>query len=125
MAVFGSVIGFCHVAAGFTNGELVKQVLALGQEQYNRRKATYDLRRLKRKGMITRIKGSRRYQLTALGRSVAVLFTKTHDRVLAPGLIALDLRLPESVARRSNLSMTWRSFEHALEEHVKNGLVAA
>jgi hypothetical protein len=125
MAVFASVVGFCHVATGFTNGELVKQVLALGQEQYDRRKATYDLRRLKRKGLISRIPKSRRYQLTVLGRSVAVLFTKTHDRVLAPGLAALDLRLPDSVARRSALATTWRSFERALEQHVQNAMVAA
>jgi hypothetical protein len=35
-----------------------------------------------------------RYQLTNLGRRVAVLFTKTYGRVLAPGLSTLDPYLP-------------------------------
>ena len=57
--------------------------------------ATYDLRRRKRKGLITKVARSRRYPLTGLGRRVAVLFTKTYGRVLAPGLSALDPCLPD------------------------------
>jgi len=89
------MVGFCHVAGGFTNGQLVERTAALLNASYTSRQATYDLRRLRRKGLIGKLKGTRRYQLTALGRRVAVLFTKTYSRVLAPGLTALDPRLPE------------------------------
>jgi hypothetical protein len=66
--------------------------------------ADYDLRRLKRKGLITRIPGRHRYQVTPLGRRVAVLFTKIYGRVLTPGLTALDPRLPEQLSTRSELA---------------------
>ena len=86
MAVLGSLVGFCHVAVGLTNRDLMQLVGALSQEPYTSRQATYDLRRLIRKGLIVKIPHTRRYQLTTIGRSVAVLFTKTYGRVLAPGL---------------------------------------
>src|SRR5690242_671859 len=51
-----------------------------------------------------------RYQLTSLGRRVAVLVTKTYGRVLAPGLGTLHLRLPEDVVARSALTTTLAPF---------------
>ena len=98
---------------------------ALLQSPYSSRQATYDLRRLKRKGLIAKIAGTNRYQLTSLGRRVAVLFTKTYGRVLAPGLSALDPRLPEDVKARSGLSTAWRCFEKALDDFMETELIAA
>jgi hypothetical protein len=89
MALLAAIVAFAHVLAGFTNRELVCRVSALLDAPYHSRKATYDLRRLRRKGLIVRIPRTHRYQLTPLGRRVAVLFTKTHGRVLTPGLAAL------------------------------------
>ena len=125
MAVLGSLVGFCHVAVGFTNRDLIPLVGALWREPYTPRHATYDLRRLFRKGLIIKIPHTRRYQLTALGRRVAVLFTKTYGRVLAPGLGALDPRLPEAVADRSPLAVAWNRFESALNDFIEGNLVAA
>ena len=85
------------VAVGFSNRDLIQMVGALSREPYTSRQATYDLRRLIRKGLIVKIPHTRRYQLTTIGRRVAVLFTKTYGRVLAPGLGALDPR-PSLVA---------------------------
>jgi hypothetical protein len=62
------------------------------------------LRRLKRKGLIRRLRKKQRYELTAVGRGVAVLFTKTYGRVLAPGLALFDPALPDEVACRSGLT---------------------
>jgi DNA-binding transcriptional ArsR family regulator len=125
MAVLGSLITFCHIAAGFSNGQLVSQVCALGETSYTKRQATYDLRRLKRKGLIQKQPKSRRYQLTALGRRVGVLFTKTYCRVLTPGLTALDTTLPPEFTRRSRLGIAWSRFEHALTKHLQDALIAA
>lgn len=45
-------------------------------------------------GLIHRIPGSHRYQVTDLGFHVALLFTRVHNRVLRPGLA--QLRDPHS-----------------------------
>ena len=86
--------GFERLVAGFDNPALVQLVGALLDQPYTSRQVTYDLRRLKRKGLIVRLPGHHRYQLTPLGRRVAVLFTKVYGRVLAPGLAELNPRLP-------------------------------
>ncbi len=92
---------------------------------YTAWQATYDLQRLKRKGLIVKLAQSHRYQLTSLSRRVAMLFTKTYGRVLALGLSALDPRLPEDVAARSPLTTAWRCFERALDNYIQARLIAA
>jgi hypothetical protein len=125
MALLAALVGFGHLAAGFTNGQLVQRVGNLLHAPYSSRQATYDLRRLKRKGLIAKIARSRRYQLTSLGRRVAVLFTKTYCRVLAPGLSALDPQLPQQVTARSPLATAWRALERVLDDFIHAQLVAA
>src|SRR5438309_10862782 len=82
-----------------TNPQLVELMASLWDQPYSSRQATYDLRRLRRKGLITRLPRSQRYQLTGFGRRVAVLFTKAHGRVLAPGLALLDPLVPVGLAQ--------------------------
>jgi hypothetical protein len=84
MAVMAAIIGFSHLLAGFDNAALVQLAGTSLDRPYTSRQATYDLRRLKRKGLIVRLAGSHRYQLTPLGRRVAVLFTKAYGRVPCP-----------------------------------------
>jgi hypothetical protein len=125
MAVLSALVGFCHVPVGFTNGGLVNLVSALLRQPYTSRQATYDLRRLVRKRLVVKIPHTRRYQLTIVGRRVAVLFTKTYGRVLAPGLGMLDPRLPDALKSRSPLAVTWHRFESALDDFIDGHLVAA
>jgi hypothetical protein len=125
MAVMAAIVGFTHLLAGFDNPTLVQLVAAQLNGPYHSRQATYDLRRLKRKGLIVRLPGRHRYQLTPLGRHVAVLFTKTYGRVLAPGLAALDPRLPPELAERSPLALAWRRLDHNLDRFINDGLAAA
>jgi hypothetical protein len=65
---------------------------------------------------------SRRYQSTGLGRCVAVLFTKTYGRVLAPGLSALQLS-PKTL-RHVAVGTAWRCFDRALDEFIHAQLTA-
>ncbi len=125
MAVMSAIVGFTHLPAGFDNRRLTNLVGTLLDGPYTCRQATYDLRRLRRKQIIERIPGSHRYQLTPLGRRVAVLFVKTYGRVLAPGLVQLDPALPEHLARRSPLAQAWRRLDAALDDYVATRLVAA
>ena len=99
MAILAALVGFFYLIRGFTNRQLVERVAALLDSPYTNRQATYDLRRLKRKGLIEKIAGTQRFQLTRLGRRVAMLFTKTYGRVLAPGLSVLDPRLQMTYRR--------------------------
>jgi len=77
----------------FIPGELTNKTLRLRVAQFLNQKYTsaqmsYDLRRLRLKGLIVRITRSHRYRLTELGIKVAVFFTKLYKRVFRPGLSA-------------------------------------
>ncbi len=125
MALLSALVGFSHLIAGFTNRGLRDRMTALLDADYSSRQATYDLRRLKRKGLIGRLSGRQRYELTALGRRVAVLFIKTYGRVLSPGLILLDPDLPAHLAARSPLALAWRHLERALDTYIGRAMIAA
>ena len=125
MAEFWNPTGFCHLITGFDNRGLVQRMRALLGEDYTSRQATYDLRRLRRKQVITRIPVSHRYQLTPAGRAIAVLFTKAYGRILGPGLAALDPRLPPGLGQRSPLALAWRNFTRELDGFIGHGLAAA
>ena len=125
MALFSAIVGFTHLIAGFDNPTLTRLVATILDQPYSSRQATYDLRRLRRKGIIERIPHTHRYQLTPLGRRVAVLFIKTHGRVLAPGLVQLDPALPDDIASRSPLATAWRQLDRALDDYIGRQLLAA
>ena len=114
MALLSCLCSYRHLFAGLTNKSL-RQLVAGIIPDYTARQMTYDLRRLRRKGLIRRVPGSQHYELTDHGRRIAVFFTKTYTRILNPPLGELDPALPEDIAQRSSLARAWRAFEHALD----------
>ncbi len=82
MALVGALAIGVNVVAGFTNRSLRAQVSALLGVDYTMGQASYDLRRLRLKGLIVRLEHSNTYVLTPDGVRVAVFYTKVHDRLL-------------------------------------------
>lgn len=74
MALLSCLCCFCHLFAGLTNASLRELVAGLIPGD-NARQMTYDLRHLRRKGLIRRIPKSQRYELTDHGRRIAVSTT--------------------------------------------------
>ena len=58
-------------------------------EPYPMSRASYDLTRLRRNGLIVRVTGRNLYRLTDDGLAFAIFYTKVHNRVLRP-LMATD-----------------------------------
>jgi hypothetical protein len=89
MALAGALCILLNAVVGFTNRSLRAQVSGLLGGAYTSAQMTYDLRRLRLKGLIRRIERTNRYVLTAEGIRVAVFYTKLHHRLLGP-LLAAD-----------------------------------
>lgn len=88
MALFAALILFLHLPNGFRNRDLRTHVAdLLGDETagYTTGRMTYDLRRLRLKGIIARVPGTTRYFLTHYGYRVALFTTRLHARILRPG----------------------------------------
>ena len=87
---------------GFTNRDLralIAPLLGTTCEDITAGKMTYDLRRLRAHGLITRIPHSRRYQITDTGLQHALLFTHTHDHLLRTGLAEITDPDPPAPSR--------------------------
>jgi len=74
---------------GFTHRELRDQLaplLGLAPGQFTQGRMSYDLRRLRLHGLIERIPGTRRYEVTRPGFETALLFSRIYHRLLRPAL---------------------------------------
>jgi hypothetical protein len=92
MAILHALCLFLLLPQGFRNADLRKHVaalLGLDLERYRPGQMTYDLRRLKLKGLIHRMPGTHRYTVTTYGLQVALFYSKVYLRILRPGWAAL------------------------------------
>jgi hypothetical protein len=95
MALFHALCHFQHLQRGFRNRNLrqhVAALLGLGLDQYSSGRMTYDLRRLRLKGLIARLPDSNRYIVTSYGLRVALFCSKLYLRLLRPAWAAFDPR---------------------------------
>jgi hypothetical protein len=77
---------------GFRNAEfraLTGQLRGLPPGQVSANQMTYDLRRLREHGLITRVPHSQRYEVTDTGLHTAMLLTRVHERLLPTALAHL------------------------------------
>jgi hypothetical protein len=89
MALFVALTLFQHLIHGFHNRDLrthVTALLGVTSDQYTASQMTYDLRRLRLKGLIFRPPKTHRYFLTPHGWKIARLFTRLEARVFRPAL---------------------------------------
>jgi hypothetical protein len=75
---------------------------------YGMNRASYDLTRLRRNGLITRVAGRNLYRLTDDGLAFAIFYTKVHNRVLRP-LMATD---------RPQVPPPLRAAMHTIDTHI-------
>ena len=117
MALLQALIGFTHLPRGFRNRDLRPQVEALWGRPYSAAQMTYDLRRLRLKGLIHRIPKTHRYTATSYGLKVAFFYAKLYLRILRPNwpaLLPADDRLPRSL--RAALGVLDRKIQKLHEE---------
>jgi hypothetical protein len=88
MALAGALATSVHTVTGLTNKSLRALMTGLLHTPYSIGQASYDLRRLRLKGLITRQPHSNTYTLTSHGLRFAVFYTKVHNRVLGPLMAA-------------------------------------
>lgn len=105
----------CHAlqVCGFTNRQLRERLaplLGMGLDDLTQVRMTYELRRLRLHDLIERIPKTHRYHLTRRGIATALLFTRTHARVLRPGMAQL---IPQEWEGGTPLR---RSFDHLMTD---------
>jgi hypothetical protein len=122
-ALLNALCHFLWTADGLTNAQLRPLVASLLGTAYTTRQMGYDLRRLRRKGLVMRLDQQKRYVLTPYGRRVALFLTKVHARVLRTGMQALDLSFAAQVPPA--LRTTFAALDHAIDVHIAEAQLAA
>jgi hypothetical protein len=93
MALFAALSRFAPSLNGFRHAdvrEIVPTLLGIAPEGYTASQMSYDLRRLRLKGLIARVAGKHTYILTTYGRKVVYLMTKLQQRIFNVASAALE-----------------------------------
>ena len=89
--VAGAVLALSASPAGFTTSDLVRQVNSMNgqpESEYGPRRAAYDIKKLRAKGMVCKIGKSRRYEAVPEGlRSLTALLV-LREKIIRPLLAA-------------------------------------
>jgi len=133
MALFLALTLFQHLIDGFHNRDLrtlVVDLLGVTADEYTASQMTYDLRRLRWKGLIYRPPKTRRYFLTLHGWKMARLFSRLEARVFRPAVamftgndavLPFPLRLHSSALMPNSMSRSMTlSRKPRLGEPVRN-----
>lgn len=87
LAVLTALLVFRLLPRGFSNRDLrdhVAQLLACPADEFTPGRMSYHLRRLRLKGLISRIARTHRYQVTESGLRAALCYIGSHTRVIRP-----------------------------------------
>ena len=114
-ALLCALLAFRLLPRGFDNRQLRAQMaplLGVSVADWSAGRMTYDLRRLRVRGLIERIPRSRRYRVTARGIRVALCYQRTYARVLRPALAAV---FDDDPPRSSSLQRTVETFDREID----------
>ncbi len=124
MALFAGMASFSNLVGGLTNAGLRSAIASLLDRPYTQAQASYDLARLKRKGLIERVPGRNRYRVTPQGRAIACLFTRIATRVFLPALADLESLVSPPPQSCRPLTLAWRSYERELDVMITTAMAA-
>jgi hypothetical protein len=124
-ALLAALCVFRLLPHGFTNRDLrtcLAPLLGLEPGAMTCGQITYDLRRLRIHGLIERIPGTFRYQVTVTGIRQALFLTRLTQRLLIPGLAELTDPSPPAPSR---LRAAARAYDAALDDFTRQAGLAA
>jgi hypothetical protein len=124
-ALLAALCVFRLLPRGFTNRDLrtcLAPLLGLEPGAMTCGQITYDLRRLRIHGLIERIPGTFRYQVTVTGIRQALFLTRLTQRLLIPGLAELTDPSPPAPSR---LRAAARAYDAALDDFTRHAGLAA
>ena len=124
-ALLQALLVFRLLPNGFRNRdvrELLAGLLGKNTDDISAGQVSYDLRRLRAHGLISRIPGSHRYQTSERGLHHAMLITHLDTRLLRPGLAQLTDPAPPVP---SPLRTAALHYQHALDQLTQEAGFAA
>ncbi|MBI2773599.1 MAG: hypothetical protein HYX56_03795 [Chloroflexi bacterium] len=123
VALLGALCLALHQVVPFRNADLRAAVEQLLLRPYSSAQMSYDLRRLRAKGLIRRLEGEHRYVTTSAGTEVALFFTKSYHRFVRPLLAVAAPDAPAPTAPRIRQAL--RTIDRYVDDRAKEAGLAA
>jgi hypothetical protein len=118
-AVMEGVIGLSVNPRGFTASEVagrVKEILGKSVPNYSARQASYDLKKLRGKDLVRRIKNSRFYEPSQEGLRAMAGFIVLREKVLIPLLAgACNLKAGRKPSNRSQIDIHYENIQREMQ----------
>jgi hypothetical protein len=124
-ALLSSLLVFRLLPRGFSNRDLRDHwapLLGKSPDDMTPGQMTYHLRRLRLHGLIKRITGTHRYQVTRQGWRAALFFTRTYNRILRPGLAQI---VPIEVLDDSELRRAFDQIDVVIDRWIESAKAPA
>src|SRR5213594_2890703 len=124
-ALLSVLILFRLLAEGWRQRDLAEPLaglLGISPSLLTAGRLTYQLRRLRLRGLIARQPGTHRYRVTEHGLRLALFFTRTHARLFRPGLA---LVMPEAARDDGRLRRAFEQLERAMDQWCAEAKLAA
>ena len=118
-ALAGAIADMLMAVTGITNRTLRGWMTGLLNRPYSMNQASYDLSRLARNGLITRVPGRNSYTLTRDGLLFAHFYTKVYDHILRP------LMAPDRPSAPPQLAAALDTLDQPVAAHRNDGLTPA
>ena len=124
-ALLSLLVVFRLLPDGWRHRDLAPPLAALlgvSAEAITPGRMTYQLRRLRRHGLIARLPGTHRYRVTESGLRLALFFTRVHARLFRPGLSVV---LPDAAHDHAPLRRAFTHLERAMDQWCAEAKLAA
>lgn len=121
-AVLQAVVALAVKPNGFKASELaerVRQMPGLSMEQYTSRQASYDLRKLRAKGVVKRIPKSLRYEAEPKGLRASAALLVLRNKVLVPLLAKQGKRYNGPRCHMSPIDMHYDNIQNEMQQAFK------
>ncbi len=118
-AVLATLLRFCLQARPFTNAELkphLAHMLGIPAEQFPPGRMSYELRRLRLRGLIERVPKSHRYVVTAFGLRAGLFYARLHGHLFRP---AFSMIMPAALPNDSRLSLAFKALDQAIADQAR------
>jgi hypothetical protein len=119
MALAGALCLTLFAATAITNKSLRALTARLLGTPYSAGQMTYDLRRLRAKGLIRKIEHSNTYVLTPEGQRAAIFYTKIYNRLLRPMLATNQPQAPPE------LRQALHTIDHYVQDYTDRARLGA
>jgi hypothetical protein len=116
-ALAGAVAAMLFTVTGITNRSLRALMTGLLHRPYSMNQASYDLSRLARNDLISRVPGRNRYTLTRDGLLFACFYTRVYDHLLRP------LMAPDQPNAPPELAAALDTLDRLVTDHIARARV--